>query len=93
MIWPRQPENLSFFCTFPIMIQFSEKSLTCLKQVSFIKKPPISNAEIFPKRHFDLNQIYKILLSQNHSILIFNANELLSVFLSLDKSFEVMENV
>ena len=40
-----------------------------LKNVSSFRKQPIDQVESFLKSNFDLNQWYKILLTQNHQIL------------------------
>ena len=52
------------------------------KKVSLIKKLPVSKLESFLKSNFDLNQTWKIVLTQNHKIWNFNATELLDILIN-----------
>ena len=48
--------------------------------ISSVKKLPISNDESFLESIFNLNQIFKILITQNSQIWEFNASDLLYIF-------------
>ena len=67
-----------------------------LPQKSSIKKLPMSKIENFPKSNFDLNLIWKIVLTQNQYIWNFNAIELLYIFKDWNyrkcQKIEVMTN-
>ena len=52
------------------------------KKVSLIKKLPVSKLGSFLKSNFDLNQTWKIVLTQNHKIWNFNATELLDILIN-----------
>ena len=62
-----------------MMIQISGKSAHFAQKNSAIKNLPISKVETFLNSNFDLNQIYKIMLTQSHEIWNFNATDLLYI--------------
>ena len=64
------------------------------KNVSSVKILPINNGKSFPESIVDLNQICKILLTQNRKFWKLNATDLLYIFLkSLKKCFDNIQNV
>ena len=72
--------------TLPLMIQIPwKKMLICLKNVNFIKKLPVSNGESLLESIFELNQICKILRTQNRKIWKLNTTDLLYIFLKVWK--------
>ena len=80
--------------TLQMMIEVSGN--VYLPQKSSIKKLPMSKIENFPKSNFDLNLIWKIVLTQNQYIWNFNAIELLYIFKDWNyrkcQKIEVMTN-
>ena len=61
----------------------SKKYPFWLENVSSFKKQLIDKVESFLKLNFDLNQRYKIVLTQNHQIWNFNATDLPYIFMMI----------
>ena len=59
-------QNCLDYLHFQLLFTFLERVLIWLKNVTSIKKLPITKAEGFLKSNFDLNQIWKKVLTENH---------------------------
>ena len=71
---------LFFPSTLPMMIQFLENMIISVKNVSPLKKLPISKSESFLESIFELNQISNMLLTQIHEIWKCYGIDLLYIF-------------
>ena len=86
ILWPGLSENFSFtLYTSNDHSAIWKEYPFWLKNVSSFTKQLINKVESFLKSNFDLNQRYKILLTQNHYIGNCDATDLLYIFIMIGK--------